>query len=236
MFGGVLKFVSELSPFYQALTLGGSALVLSQWWRAIPGCWHARVTFGLIYDYFFTPPLKSLIDARINAGLSVTHYAMDWNFHMNNTIYFLDTDVVRIRYIGTLLGFQIGRSGNARKVWSNHYLALGGASFNFLKEMRFGQRYKIEHKIVGIDKKWIYMRTRFIDDSSKSKGTVFAVGMSRIVFKVKVGPEAGKTVPPAEFLFEKLKYERPASWVHEDKCTLGEFFDSLKDDGEKKDD
>lgn len=228
----IITYVKQLSPFYLTVAIGGGGLILSQWWRHIPGMWHARVILGLVYDFFFTPPLKSLTEARVTRGLNVQMYAMDWNLHMNNTIYFLDTDVVRIRYLGTLLGYQIGRAANAQ-VWDNHYLALGGASFNFIKEMRFGQRYKIEHKIVGIDRKWIYMQTRFIDDSKK--GTVFAVGLSRIVFKVRKGPEAGKTVPPAEFLFEKCKHARPIEWVHEDKCTLGQFFDSLKEEGEKKD-
>lgn len=217
--------------FPQVLVISGSVLIFSHWWRAIPGMWHLRCTFGLIWDCFFTPKLKTLTEARITRGLLVTMYAMDWNFHMNNTIYFLDTDVVRIRFLGTLLGFQIGNLKQARKVWSNHYLALGGASFNFLKEMRFGQRYSIEHKIVGIDKKWIYHRTRFLDEV---RGTVFAVGISRSVFKVKSGPEAGKTVPPSEFLFEKCNYARPSEWVHEDKNIMGNFFDTMKEEGETK--
>jgi hypothetical protein len=72
---------------------------------------------------------------------------------------------------------------------------------------------------------------RFLDEV---RGTVFAVGISRSVFKIKSGPEAGKTVPPSEFLFEKCNYARPSEWLHEDKNTMGNFFDTMKEEGETK--
>jgi acyl-CoA thioesterase FadM len=122
---------------------------------------------------------------------------MDFNLHMNNAVYNAYTDISRIGWFTRLL------HGHASWYRKEGFIANGGLSFFFLREMRFMQAYELRTRAVGCDAKWVYLRHEYRDPGRK--GTVFAVGMAKIVFKER----GGRTLVPADF-FRKLGFAIPA--------------------------
>jgi hypothetical protein len=78
---------------------------------------------------------------------------MDFNLHMNNAVYNAYTDISRIGWFTRLL------HGNASWYRKEGFIANGGLSFFFLREMRFMQPYELRTRAVGCDAKWVQVGT-----------------------------------------------------------------------------
>ena len=177
-------------------------LVLSQFWKQVPLVYHARAIGHILWGYVSLVTghgMRRLSDATVTRH-RVTMGELDWNGHVNNSCYSLETDVARYSLLLRL--FRDRRGLNAfRARWR---LANGGVSTFFLRELTLGQGvYSIASSVCGMDAKWLYIVSRFVSSSSSSSSsggggappTLFAISICRVVFKAK---GSSKTVPPAD--------------------------------------
>lgn len=115
---------------------------------------------------------------------------LDFNLHQNNAVYPEEVDIQRFGYFIDLFAghvpyaFPLVNWG-----WK---LANGGVTTWFLVELRLLAAYKVHTRLAGIDAKWFYLRSDYVDARS---GRLHALTITRIVVKI-----ARKTVPPADAL------------------------------------
>lgn len=159
--------------------------------RNLPLLWHFRFATFVARHIFFGKRLNHL-QAQVVTKDRVTFADMDFNMHQNNAMYYAHLDWARAAWLCAVFKDNLA-------VYRSIRFANGGVTVWFLREMRYGQRYKVETKLVSTDgAKWSYLESRFVDPR---KGSLFAVGLSRIVFKER----SGKTIVP-EDLFKRLGY------------------------------
>jgi acyl-CoA thioesterase FadM len=155
---------------------------LLQHWHVLPFTYHLRVLWSMVSTALFASRLRTLDDAVVTTH-TVGWGSMDWNMHMNNSCYALEIDIQRYRWFMRLLHGSYGRYFDGGIAIAN-----GGVTHYFLREMRWGQRYAITTRLVAADRKWMYLESRFTSLNGK---TLFAVGLSRIVFKGKPAKAVG---------------------------------------------
>jgi len=192
----------QQSPTSTLCLLAASITLLLALRKALPLSYHLRAGLSLLLrctllalrGHGFKTPGEAYSTRH-----SVTLGDLDWQGHQNNAVYNSELDVQRYGFLTELLGglrpldFPLFKHG-----WK---LANGGVSMHFLREMRLGQRYSLTTRVLSIDKKWLYVESRFTTLPGAQRPVLFAVALSRLVFK-----EASKrTVPPAEAL-AKLGY------------------------------
>lgn len=121
--------------------------------------------------------LISLTHPQINAtddiflNMRVLPNDLDLNMHMTNSRYLAKMDLGRIALLI--------QSGLLKVVRKNKWMpVVGGTSIRYCKSLKPFQFYKLRTRVIGWDDKWLYMEHRF-----ESKGTVYAVGLVRGLFR-----------------------------------------------------
>jgi acyl-CoA thioesterase FadM len=142
-----------------SLTTGAASVallaLLREWWRALPLAFHARAGAGLAFARMLAPRLPAPGAATLARG-RVALSDMSWAVHSHNAQYFLEADVARFAWLGRFL---------SPAAWARLRFSVGGCSFSFLREMRYGQRWALETRCVGFDRKWLYLRHTFFDEA-----------------------------------------------------------------------
>ncbi|KAI3007682.1 hypothetical protein CBS147346_3019 [Aspergillus niger] len=137
----------------------------------------------------------------------------DYNFHKSNSTYFSDLDISRTAIVTrvytpglALVSLELdhelrnGKDENAKvNAGKKVYVALGSTYTSFKREIGPLQRYRVLSRIVGWDRKWVYVLSAFVSIPSgkkgKGKGKVFATAVSKYVVK-----KGWVTVPPERVL------------------------------------
>ncbi|GKZ29634.1 hypothetical protein AbraIFM66950_005788 [Aspergillus brasiliensis] len=141
----------------------------------------------------------------------------DYNFHKSNSTYFSDLDISRtaivtrvytpgLALVNTELDHELqnGTDANAKvNVGKKVYVALGSTYTSFKREILPLQKYRVMSRVVGWDRKWVYVLSAFVSIPSASskkkmgggKGKVFATAVSKYVVK-----KGWVTVPPERVL------------------------------------
>ncbi|KAI8968244.1 hypothetical protein BDF20DRAFT_916795 [Mycotypha africana] len=113
---------------------------------------------------------------------------IDYNQHMNNSMYNKVLDFSRIHILYTIFPKVM--------MEPDHHLFghNGGVVTLFRREIPSLAKYKVQSRIWTWNEKWLFLQHRFVlvDD----KNTVACLAVSKIVFKKL----SGKTVPPADVL------------------------------------
>ncbi|BCS09739.1 hypothetical protein ALUC_30556S [Aspergillus luchuensis] len=140
----------------------------------------------------------------------------DYNFHKSNSTYFSDLDISRTAIVTrvytpglALVSLEFdhelknGKDENAKvNVGKKVYVALGSTFTSFKREIGPLQRYRVLSRVVGWDRKWVYVLSAFVGMGSgngksggKANGKVFATAVSKYVVK-----KGWVTVPPERVL------------------------------------
>ncbi|GAA5907686.1 hypothetical protein JCM8208_005490 [Rhodotorula glutinis] len=163
---------------------------------AFPGVWHLRIMLPLIkYQLLVKAGRKwvnwrvgkdELLDFTTTRTFRATPSSCDtWGFHLSNSVFPLSLDHVRGPFAFELVGEAYGIVGMS--------FALGGTSTDFLKEVPLMARYELCNRLLGYDRKWLYIETTFRSMPHPKTGarTTYATSMSRFVIK-----HGRRTIPP----------------------------------------
>nr|POF11532.1 uncharacterized protein CFP56_44370 [Quercus suber] len=156
-----------------------------------------------------------------------TPYDTDYNLHKSNSTYFADLDIARAHYVGSLIrtglarlnrGDEQGLPASAKQAKGEYYVALGGVSCFFQRQIEPLQAFDVFTRILSWDRKWVYIvshivkkgavrPTRYVlqpwkkprrrpgqlQDAEKDlEKHIFATSISRYVFKkgrLTINPE-----------------------------------------------
>ncbi|PWY73133.1 hypothetical protein BO94DRAFT_539011 [Aspergillus sclerotioniger CBS 115572] len=143
---------------------------------------------------------KSIKSHPIFAPHSLTTHTSlwetDYNIHKSNSTYFSDLDISRTAIVTrvytpgvTLISKQLdtelakvskeqGRENVGKKI----YIALGSTYTSFKREIKPFEGYKVVSRVVGWDRKWVYILSLFVSGKG-GKGKVFATAVSKYVVK-----------------------------------------------------
>eukprot|EP01100_Stratorugosa_tubuloviscum_P007076 TRINITY_DN2981_c0_g1_i7.p1 TRINITY_DN2981_c0_g1~~TRINITY_DN2981_c0_g1_i7.p1 ORF type:complete len:247 (-),score=80.54 TRINITY_DN2981_c0_g1_i7:91-744(-) len=153
-------------------------------YRIIPFHYHLSTLFRIIKSFFLSKKINlfegEILYRRVWLG------DLDYNFHMNNAHYSLQGDYGR-----TSLIINSGLWNWARK--KNIYVALGGSYFWFIKSLKPFQKFTIETRVAGWDKKWIY----FVIVIRCMKKEIYSIGLSKMVAK-----KGRQTIEPTQAFSE----------------------------------
>ncbi|ORY84208.1 hypothetical protein BCR37DRAFT_391811 [Protomyces lactucae-debilis] len=127
---------------------------------------------------------------------------IDFNFHKSNSTYAADADMARTSFC--LQMFDQLMIGNFKL-----YVALGGVSSQFRKQIDMYESYTLETKILAWygapatsdtantrDEKWLFLSTRFVGAKNETKAQM----LSQYIFK------QGRATLRPETVFEKSGY------------------------------
>lgn len=135
--------------------------------KNIPGFWHIRVLRGIIYQIYLQPNQqkpKHLFAPMITSSRN-SLYDCDYNFHKSNSTYFCDLDVARAHYMGCIIrtglkrlndGDEEGLPKDTTKTSGKYFIALGGVSCFFRREIEPLQQFEIYTRLLSWDRKWVY--------------------------------------------------------------------------------
>lgn len=235
-----LTTATSLTSWRKWLFYGTSATAIAFLALESHKCWPLSYTvrlFMLLFRCRFFPQKLFRLDVPIVIRGRVWLSDLDYHGHVTNAQYALDADIYgRYPWISAVL-MNTGSPYRANGF-------IGSAVFFFMREMRWGCRYRIETQAVGIDEKWIYTESRWYIESKNglcgsgsksgaasgsltasaattSTDPLAAVQLTRFVLKEGSGPLRGKTIPPRE-AFKDLGMEIPESFAKNGK--IGEFF------------
>eukprot|EP01006_Ploeotia_vitrea_P021267 TRINITY_DN53621_c0_g1_i2.p2 TRINITY_DN53621_c0_g1~~TRINITY_DN53621_c0_g1_i2.p2 ORF type:complete len:231 (+),score=65.77 TRINITY_DN53621_c0_g1_i2:138-830(+) len=191
------------------------------WWLAalvavgvgkdLPFGYCLRTLFYGVYDTYFSGLRCNLLGEGFVSEHWVWPSDLDYNMHMNNSVYFREADYARTRAAVTTgiwkfirkLGYRMANGGihqhpllfrllpvvsHSRSI--NHCCL--GATMHFRREMRLFQRYSLSCRLQCFDKKWMAFEHAY---KNPEDGSYFANGFVRLVVK-----DGRRTVPPAEIL------------------------------------
>eukprot|EP01006_Ploeotia_vitrea_P021266 TRINITY_DN53621_c0_g1_i1.p2 TRINITY_DN53621_c0_g1~~TRINITY_DN53621_c0_g1_i1.p2 ORF type:complete len:205 (+),score=74.92 TRINITY_DN53621_c0_g1_i1:138-752(+) len=165
------------------------------WWLAalvavgvgkdLPFGYCLRTLFYGVYDTYFSGLRCNLLGEGFVSEHWVWPSDLDYNMHMNNSVYFREADYARTRAAVTTGIWKFIRKLGYR-------MANGGATMHFRREMRLFQRYSLSCRLQCFDKKWMAFEHAY---KNPEDGSYFANGFVRLVVK-----DGRRTVPPAEIL------------------------------------
>ncbi|VVT46383.1 uncharacterized protein SAPINGB_P001186 [Magnusiomyces paraingens] len=132
----------------------------------------------------------------------------DLNGHKSNSTYFTDLDLARSDLLLDIFrdSFLYYRARDGRYP----YVPLGSVACIFKREIKPYQKYVVRSRVLGWDRKWMFVVSRFEfapsnnnknnnnnnkGQNNEQRGKLAAVGLSKYVFKL-----GRKTLPPEEFL------------------------------------
>lgn len=163
---------------WQALAL----LFLAHFAKVLPISYHVRVLALLAWH------IAALLlrgrglarpgDAVLTSPNLVTLCDLDYNLHVNNSVYPLELDYARLPWLVDFVG---GHRPRLFPLFTQGWrIANGAVSTYFYTEMTLHQAFRIRTRLGGCDRKWLYLVATF---ESLDGGKVFAASVSRIVFK-----------------------------------------------------
>lgn len=160
--------------------------------------WHIRWLGSLLYYFFLRRFAPSTEPDSLFAPIVMTRrcspFEYDVNGHKSNSTYFLDADVS----VGELIPRLASESFHLRRKGGRFsFPRLGAVGGVFLKELKLFQQYRLSTRVVAWDAKWIYLTTKFSAGKGEKKETIFAIVLSKVVFK-----QGRETVSPQE-VFEE---------------------------------
>ena len=195
------------------------ALVALEFVTVLPGHYHLRCLSVYLYEIYWRRArgrIGALDAPLVERGLRVRLCDLDFNIHVNNSVYALEADHARFRW------YTLWYSNAASPAAFERFgIAVGHVSTVFYKEMRWLLRYRTETRCVGFDAKWLFVEVRFVSGAAE-RPVLHAVTLARICLKEKRGAERGKTVPPAEALAE-LHFDVPARLAKSPGCEAGDL-------------
>lgn len=122
--------------------------------------------------------------------------------HMNNGVYFSLMDIGR-------MDLMIRAGGWQKLAAKGYYPVMANETISFRKSLELWKKYDLETRVVGYDKKGVFVEQRFVVD-----GQIYAKAMTRARFLKR----SGGTVSIDE-LIETIGGDAPApampDWVHE---------------------
>ncbi|GAA5871078.1 hypothetical protein JCM1840_007584 [Sporobolomyces johnsonii] len=160
-----------------------------------PGVWHARIIWPWIKFQWQvklgkrwpnTRIGKDPLDFRLSRSFRATPDSCDsFGMHLSNSEYAVSVDHVRGPFAIQLVGefYQL----------ENASFALGATSYVFKKEIPLMAKFTVTNELLGYDKKWLYIQTRF--HSPTDDKTTYAYCLSHVVLKHR-----RRTIPPARAL------------------------------------
>ena len=227
--------VSPSKLLYYGTSLSVVVFVGAETYKCLPLSYSIRL-FALLFRQRFFPRKLFKLDVPIVKRSRVRLSDLDYHGHVNNAQYALDADLyARYPWISAvLMNTGTPYRGNA---------FIGGTVYFFMREMRWGCRYRIETQAVACDKKWVYTESRWYventrsgkasgsinaadRDTNRSADPLAAVQLTRFVLKEGSGPLRGKTIPPRE-AFKDLGMAVPDSF--EENSKIGDLFTQAYD-------
>ncbi|GAA5846407.1 hypothetical protein JCM9279_001362 [Rhodotorula babjevae] len=163
---------------------------------AFPGVWHLRI-IGPLLRYQLAVKMgrkwenwrvgkDELLDFTTARTFRATPSTCDsFGYHASNSEYAVCLDHVRGPFAFELVGEAYGIVGMS--------FALGGTSMDFKKEIPLLARFELSNRLLGYDRKWLYIETTFRSMPHPKTGarTTYATSMSRFVIK-----HGRRTIPP----------------------------------------
>ncbi|KAE8352332.1 hypothetical protein BDV28DRAFT_157976 [Aspergillus coremiiformis] len=119
----------------------------------------------------------------------------DYNFHKSNSTYFSDLDISRTGLVTRIYtpGISIvskelddealaasRKAGTQAPAPGSMYIALGSVYCGFKREIKPFERYVVESRVIGWDRKWLYVLSFFLRPGGR---TLFASAVSKYVVK-----------------------------------------------------
>ncbi|GJN90200.1 hypothetical protein Rhopal_003199-T1 [Rhodotorula paludigena] len=164
-------------------------------WDGFPGVWHLRIIWPFIRFQWQVKLGKKWPNWRIGKDefefRSTRQFRASFNssdsfgYHLSNSEYSVCLDHVRGPFAVQLVGEAYGIVGMT--------FAIGGVSLDFRKEIPLLTKFEIENRLVGHDRKWLYIETVFRSLPHPKTGarTTYAIALSRFVIK-----HNRRTIPP----------------------------------------
>ncbi|BGO97408.1 hypothetical protein RTG_02877 [Rhodotorula toruloides ATCC 204091] len=162
----------------------------------LPGVWHFQIMWPFIRFRIQRALGKKWPNWRVGKDMfeftttrefrATPNSSDSFGFHLSNSSYASTLDHVRGPFAIQLVGDAYGIPGMT--------FALGGTSFDFKKEIPLGAKYEIENRLLGYDKKWLYIQTTFrspLSPRSTRPPTIYSLTLSRLVIK-----HNRRTIPP----------------------------------------
>ena len=149
----------------------------------LPLMFHVRLVIAMV-SAWVSPKVDVLEGVSLSMRVWISE--CDLNLHMNNASYFAVADLGRYA-----LAIGSGLAAHARA--HGMYLANGGVSLRFRRELKPLAAYTHVTRLHSIDHKWMYLEHRFEDPENPDR--IHAIGYSRMVAK-----QGRTTVPPATLL------------------------------------
>ena len=100
------------------LGMAVAAFFLFQYWKVLPFMYHIRTISHLLWNYF--QPALQKVDDPVVCSSSVRLCDMDWNGHMNSSVYGLEIDIMRYAWFSKFLRRKQG-------YYDDKFVANGGA-------------------------------------------------------------------------------------------------------------
>ena len=138
----------------------------------------------------------------------------DYNFHKSNSTYFSDLDISRMHTMMCFFkpGLEKWRKQAKTERNAKFFVALGGVTCTFKKEIKPYQGFEIWTRILSWDRKWLYLVSHVVEKGKvKPKGYVLQpwrrwIGKKVIEEKRIVNPEEERNPHPAIFATSIAKY------------------------------
>ncbi|GAP84599.2 putative capsule polysaccharide biosynthesis protein [Rosellinia necatrix] len=212
-------------------------------WKSLPLAWTFRIFNGMVAHLIVRPAHTYTPDRLFDPVRTSTHVTLlevDYNVHKSNSTYFADLDVSRTHLVGHLLargcralhanaatGLVRDPRDPARSPARGAFgVVLGGVQCSFRRELRPYQRYDMWSRVLGWDRKWLYVVTHFVEPGAAVarrpaggggwEDKVYASAVSKYVFKL-----GRLTVHPAVLIgASDMLPERPGGWVRDDNNEL----------------
>lgn len=163
--------------------------------KIMPLAFHLRFYYYVFKNfYLFKNRKRRSIFDKTTLTTFTPMMEMDFNFHKSNSTYFSDSDISRTDLLTLQLrNFYLNFSDpDAPKMRRSEFIysPLGSNQMIYRKEIPGYTLYNVESRIIGWTSKWLYVLTAF---KNRKNGSVYAVGVSKYVFKQKrktIAPEA----------------------------------------------
>ncbi|CCH43387.1 putative secreted protein [Wickerhamomyces ciferrii] len=190
------------------------AFLLSTY-KTLPGVFYIRFYYEIAMGIIFPKFIKSLLindyseKSPFETSTSQTYnspFECDAYCHKSNSTYFHELDISRARLMVSRLQKFFMFYQTESKTWP--YVPLANIFVTFKKEIKPFQSYQVKHRILGWDRKWLFILSKFVSTGEKGE-IIHAVCITKYVLK-----DGRKTISPKEALkfcgYQIEQYEEEA--------------------------
>lgn len=178
--------------------------------KVLPFVWHFRLIHRFLSQYQYPQRQKKTLEEHSQTDsihplfqpVSIFSHTpfleLDYNIHKSNSTYFADLDESRTALLTKIYGPGLAKAKNLEAEGHKGRLAiiLGSVHANFHKEIGLYERYEIRTRVLGWDRKWIYLGSWFIRPGKNGqKEVVLASALAKYVVK-----KGRLTIPPERCL------------------------------------